>query len=49
MDKIRVEDLTFSYDGERNAVNHVSFSVEDGAIQRLSAITEVENPRLQSC
>ena len=31
MDKIRVEDLTFSYDGERNAVNHVSFSVEDGS------------------
>lgn len=31
MDKIRVEDLTFSYDGERNAVNHVSFSIEDGS------------------
>lgn len=31
MDKIRVEDLTFSYDGERNAVNHVSFSVEEGS------------------
>lgn len=31
MDKIRVEDLTFSYDGERNAVNHVSFSIKDGS------------------
>lgn len=31
MDKIRVEDVTFSYDGEVNAVDHVSFSVEEGS------------------
>ena len=31
MEKIRVEDLTFSYDGEVNAVEHVSFSIQDGS------------------
>lgn len=29
--KIRVEDLTFSYDKETNAVEHVSFSIEEGS------------------
>ena len=31
MEKIRVEDLTFSYDKETNAVEHVSFSIEEGS------------------
>lgn len=31
MEKIRVEDLTFSYDKERNAVEHVSFHIEQGS------------------
>lgn len=31
MDKIRVEDLTFSYDGEVNAVDHVSFGIKEGS------------------
>ena len=31
MEKIRVEDLTFSYDKEQNAVEHVSFVVEAGS------------------
>lgn len=31
MEKIRVEDLTFSYDKERNAVEHVSFHIEEGS------------------
>lgn len=31
MEKIRVENLTFSYDGERNAVENVSFSIEAGS------------------
>lgn len=31
MDKIRVEDVTFSYDGEVNAVDHVSFGIKEGS------------------
>lgn len=31
MEKIRVEDLTFSYDKTRNAVEHVSFTIEEGS------------------
>ena len=31
MEKIRVEDLTFSYDKERNAVEAVSFAIEEGS------------------
>lgn len=31
MEKIRVEDLTFSYDGETNAVEQVSFSIQEGS------------------
>lgn len=31
MEKIRVENLTFSYDKERNAVEHVSFHIEEGS------------------
>ena len=31
MEKIRVEDLTFSYDKEQNAVEHVSFMIEAGS------------------
>lgn len=31
MEKIRVEDLTFSYDKERNAVEGVSFHIEEGS------------------
>lgn len=31
MEKIKVEDLTYSYDGEKNAVEHVSFCVEEGS------------------
>ena len=31
MEKIRVEDLTFSYDKERNAVEAVSFHIEEGS------------------
>lgn len=31
MKKIRVEDLTFSYDKERNAVEHVCFEIEKGS------------------
>lgn len=31
MEKIRVEDLTFSYDSERNAVEGVSFHIEEGS------------------
>ena len=49
MEKIRVEDLTFSYDKETNAVEHVSFSIEEEAIQPLSDITEAASQRLLSC
>ena len=31
MDKIKVEQLTFSYDGEHNAVENVSFQIEAGS------------------
>ncbi|MCR0326323.1 energy-coupling factor transporter ATPase [[Clostridium] innocuum] len=31
MEKIRVEDLTFSYDKETNAVEHVSFTIDEGS------------------
>ena len=31
MEKIKVEDLTFSYDKEQNAVESVSFSIEEGS------------------
>lgn len=31
MEKIKVEDLTFSYDKEKNAVEHVSFHIEKGS------------------
>lgn len=31
MDKIHVENLTFSYDKEKNAVENVSFSIEEGS------------------
>lgn len=31
MEKIRVENLTFSYDSEQNAVEHVSFVIEAGS------------------
>lgn len=31
MNKVRLEDVTFSYDKERNAVEHVSFSIEEGS------------------
>lgn len=31
MEKIRVENLTFSYDGESNAVEQVSFSIQEGS------------------
>lgn len=31
MEKIRVEDLTFSYDKEQNAIEHVSFHIEKGS------------------
>ncbi|WP_416326967.1 energy-coupling factor transporter ATPase [[Eubacterium] hominis] len=31
MKKIKVEDVTFSYDGEVNAVDHVSFAIEEGS------------------
>lgn len=31
MEKIRVEDLSFSYDSERNAVEGVSFHIEEGS------------------
>ena len=35
MEKIRVEDLTFSYDKETNAVEHVSFSIEEGSYRTI--------------
>ena len=31
MEKIRIQDLTFSYDNERNAVEGVSFRIEEGS------------------
>ena len=31
MDKIHVENLTFSYDKEKNAVENVSFSIKEGS------------------
>ena len=41
---VRFDNVSFSYDGKRKAVNHISFSAKQEPLPHWLAPLEVENP-----